>query len=305
MEDYTRAFLKVEDGCNRFCSYCIIPYVRGRVRSRRCGEILKEAAHFAARGYRELVLTGINLSAYGTDLPEEEAVRDLAALVRELDRTEGIERIRLGSLDPQIVTGDFLKTLSSLRTFCPHFHLSMQSGCDSTLRRMNRAYTTAEYREGVKLIRESFPDAAITTDVIVGFPGETEEEFLKTQDFIREIHFYETHIFPYSRREGTKAAEMPGQLTAAEKAARAEILAGINRERANAFREKRIGTREEVLTEEAFRFAGKNYLLGNTREYVKVAVPLAEEHRNKLVSGEISSFLTPDVLLMDKIIGIS
>lgn len=307
MSDHTRAFLKIQDGCNQFCSYCIIPYVRGRVRSRAFPELKEEVERFAAQGYRELVLTGIHLSSYGRDLERiqsaGEHAENLSDVICLLDRVEGIERIRVGSLEPQIVTEDFVRRLAGLRHFCPHFHLSMQSGSDAVLRRMNRHYSTAEFRRGVDTIRRVFPDAAITTDIIAGFPGETEEEFQETLAFTEEICFYETHIFPYSRREGTRAAEMPGQCTRAVKAARAEQLAALNRRHMREFRERRIGRWEEILVEEVAELNGRRYLLGNTREYVRIAAPLHENETapvNALISGQVTGFLTEELLELQR-----
>lgn len=305
MTEHTRAFLKIQDGCNQFCSYCIIPYLRGRVRSRRPEEVTAEAEKLAAEGYREMVLTGIHLSSYGTDFGPDAELRDLPGLLRALDGIDGVDRIRLGSLEPEIVTERFVAELSAVPSFCPHFHLSLQSGCDETLKRMNRHYTTAEYLHGVELIRSSFPDAAVTTDVIVGFPGETEEEFAATVGFLKQVRFYETHIFPYSRREGTKAASMPGQLTAREKAERAKVLAELNAEMSASYRRARIGKTEELLSEEKTDIGGVPYITGSTREYVKVAVPYAENRLNRLINGEIESFLTPEIMLMRKIISVS
>jgi threonylcarbamoyladenosine tRNA methylthiotransferase MtaB len=303
MEDHTRAFLKIQDGCNQFCSYCIIPYVRGRVRSREKEDILHEARSFAEKGYRELVLTGIHLSSYGTDLTGEG--NDLPELIRELDKLEGIRRIRLGSLEPEIITEDFLDRLREIPSFCPHFHLALQSGCDAVLKRMNRHYTTAGFLKGTEKIRRRFPEAALTTDVITGFPGETEEEFLSTVRFLKQVRFYETHIFPYSRREGTKADRMPDQLSAAVKAARAEVLAGLNKEMSKAYRTGKTGTECEALLEQPVMIGGEKYFAGNTREYVKVAVPFLKGQENMLVRGKITRFLTPEIMLLDEIIDVS
>ena len=210
--DHTRAFIKVQDGCNQFCSYCIIPYTRGRVRSRRPEDIEHEVRGIAEAGYKEIVLTGIHLSSYGVDFKDEQK-ENLLTLIKRLDQIPGIERLRLGSLEPRIVTREFAKELARLRTICPHFHLSLQSGCDATLKRMNRRYNAAEYQACCEILREEFDNPAITTDVIVGFPGETEEEFAETERFLKAIHFYEMHIFKYSRRAGTRAADMPDQVT--------------------------------------------------------------------------------------------
>lgn len=301
--EHTRAFLKIQDGCNQFCSYCIIPFVRGRVRSRGRSDIRREAEQFAAQGFRELVLTGIHLSSYGSD---PGASGDLGQVIALLDDLPGIERIRVGSLEPLIITEEFVRGLQALRHFCPHFHLSLQSGSDAVLKRMNRHYSAETYRRGVDMIRRVFPEAAITTDVIVGFPGETEQEFSESEAFIRELNFYETHIFPYSRREGTRAAAMPDQRTRAEKAERASRLSELNRQRIREFLERRIGRSEEILTEEWVERGGARYLVGNTREYVKIAIPEqrfgeSRIRENCLVSGRVGGFLEDGILLMEDI----
>lgn len=301
--EHTRAFLKIQDGCNQFCSYCIIPFVRGRVRSRGRSDIRREAEQFAAQGFRELVLTGIHLSSYGSD---PGASGDLGQVIASLDDLPGIERIRVGSLEPLIITEEFVRGLQALRHFCPHFHLSLQSGSDAVLKRMNRHYSAETYRRGVDMIRRVFPEAAITTDVIVGFPGETEQEFSESEAFIRELNFYETHIFPYSRREGTRAAAMPDQRTRAEKAERASRLSELNQQRIREFLERRIGRSEEILTEEWVERGGTRYLVGNTREYVKIAIPEqrfgeSRIRENCLVSGRVGGFLEDGILLMEDI----
>ena len=300
MTEHTRAFLKIQDGCNQFCSYCIIPYVRGRVRSRRAEEILAEAEQFAAKGCRELVLTGIHIASYGKDFGPEVPVRDLAGVIRMLDGVAGIDRVRVGSLEPKIVTEEFVQMLAGLRTFCPHFHLSLQSGSDTVLRRMNRHYTTEEYLKGVELIRKYFPEAAVTTDIICGFPGETEEEFRETLAFAEKVGFYEIHIFPYSVRQGTRAASMPGQLTKAEKAERVRRLSEIEARQSREFRERRIGREEEILTEETASIGGREWIVGNTREYVKIALPAECAGPNTLVRGKVKGFLDEEILEMEK-----
>jgi len=305
MTDHTRAFLKIEDGCNAFCSYCIIPYVRGRVRSREEGDILEEAKKFASEGYRELVLTGINLSAYGTDFSGLRGNRDLPRLVGKLSDIPGIKRIRIGSLEPEIITEEFISALMQIPSFCPHFHLSLQSGCNDILKRMNRHYTTEEYLERIELIRRHRPDAAITTDVIVGFPGETEKEFETTKSFVKQVGFYEMHIFPYSRREGTGASSFPGQLTAGEKSLRAGMLSGIEKEMSHAYRMSKIGRQGEMLAEETIEILGEKYWVGSTKEYVRVAAPRIPNGQNRLFSGDITSFLTPEILLMGQIVNVS
>lgn len=303
--DHTRAFLKIQDGCNQFCSYCIIPYMRGRIRSRRSESILEEAKRLAARGFRELVLTGIHLSSYGRDLPEETPVRDLGAVIRLLDMVSGIDRIRVGSLEPKIITEPFVKMLSERKHFCPHFHLSLQSGSDTVLKRMNRHYTAEEYLHGVEIIRKYFPDAAITTDVIVGFPGETEEEFEETMRFAERVGFYEMHIFPYSKREGTRAASMPGQLSKAEKAVRAKRLSELGDRMSEEFRRVRSGRTEEVLLEEEVEINGERWLVGCTKEYVKAAVKAEKAETNHLVLGTVGDVLSGDVMEMKEVLRIS
>ena len=303
MDSHTRAFLKIQDGCNQFCTYCIIPYLRGRIRSRNAEDILREAEAFAGKGYRELVLTGIHLSSYGKDLENTETrgdapVKDLGDVIRLLDRVTGIERIRVGSLEPRLITEPFLRTLSELEHFCPHFHLSLQSGSDSVLKRMNRRYTAEEYYRSVCLLREYFPNAAVTTDIITGFPGETEEEFEETLRFAEKTGFYEIHIFPYSARKGTRAASMPGQLPRAVKAERAAALQALTKKQSRAFRAERIGKQVEILTEEEIVIGGVPYMVGNTREYVRCAAP-AGVGANRLVCGTAAGFLTEDILLLE------
>ena len=307
MSGHTRAFLKIQDGCNQFCSYCIIPYLRGRIRSRKPEDILTEAKAFADQGFRELVLTGINLSSYGMDFDGAgaekteaggEAAPDLAAVIQLLDDIPGIQRVRAGSLEPRLITRGFLETLAGTKHFCPHFHLSLQSGSDSVLKRMNRHYTAEEYYRSVCLLREYFPDAAVTTDIITGFPGETEEEFAETLAFAEKVGFYEIHVFPYSVRKGTRAASMPGQLTRAVKAERAGRLSALNALQARAFREKRMGTVQEILTEEEVTIGGIPYVVGNTKEYVRIAAP-AGTPVNTLYQGEAVRFLADDLLLFD------
>lgn len=271
--DHTRAFIKVQDGCNQFCSYCIIPYTRGRVRSRRPEEVEEEVRSLAAAGYREVVLTGIHLSSYGADFSEKNG---LLRLIQRLHPTEGISRIRLGSLEPGIVTEEFAFTLAGLSKVCPHFHLSLQSGCDETLKRMNRHYTAAGYEQRCRLLKRAFDNPAVTTDVIVGFPGETEEEFARTKAFLEEICFYEMHIFKYSRRSETRAASMPNQIPESVKARRSEELLELEKKMSLKYRRGFIGKPLEVLLEEETEIAGRSYLVGHTREYVKVAVPKAD-----------------------------
>lgn len=295
-KEHTRAFIKVQDGCNQFCSYCIIPYARGRVRSRRFENVIAEVERLAANGFKEVVLTGIHLSSYGVDFEE---ATGLLELIQAVNAVRGIERIRLGSLEPKIVTEHFASELSKLDKICPHFHLSLQSGCDATLKRMNRKYTTKEYERGCELLRKYFVHPAITTDVIVGFPGETEEEFEQTKAYLEHIHFYEMHIFKYSKRKGTRAAVMPDQIDEQIKAARSEKLIALGHDMSKEFRKFYIGKNEEVLFEEKAVIGDKEYFVGYTKEYVKVAKKTDENLENQMVSGRISGMLTDEILLFE------
>ena len=295
-KEHTRAFIKVQDGCNQFCSYCIIPYARGRVRSRRFENVIAEVERLAANGFKEVVLTGIHLSSYGVDFEE---ATGLLELIQAVNAVKGIERIRLGSLEPKIVTEHFASELSKLDKICPHFHLSLQSGCDATLKRMNRKYTTKEYERGCELLRKYFVHPAITTDVIVGFPGETEEEFEQTKAYLERIHFYEMHIFKYSKRKGTRAAVMPDQIDEQVKAARSEKLIALGHDMSKEFRKFYIGKNEEVLFEEKAVISDKEYFVGYTKEYVKVAKKTDENLENQIVSGRVSGMLTDEILLFE------
>lgn len=295
-KEHTRAFIKVQDGCNQFCSYCIIPYARGRVRSRRFENVIAEVERLAANGFKEVVLTGIHLSSYGVDFEE---ATGLLELIQAVNAVKGIERIRLGSLEPKIVTEHFASELSKLDKICPHFHLSLQSGCDATLKRMNRKYTTKEYERGCELLRKYFVHPAITTDVIVGFPGETEEEFEQTKAYLEHIHFYEMHIFKYSKRKGTRAAVMPDQIDEQIKAARSEKLIALGHNMSKEFRKFYIGKNEEALFEEKAVIGDKEYFVGYTKEYVKVAKETDENLENQIVSGRISGMLTDEILLFE------
>ena len=304
---HTRAYIKVQDGCRQYCTYCIIPYVRGPLKSRAAKDVVKEAAQLAAEGVREVVITGIHLSSYGVDFTDKKSFTDLGGklllgLLSAVAEVEGIARIRLGSLEPRVITEGFVKELCRIPKVCPHFHLSLQSGCDATLGRMNRKYTCEEYEKGCRLLREYFSHPAITTDVIVGFPGETEEEFEATRKFLQKINFFEIHIFKYSLRKGTKAAQMERQIPEGTKNIRSDLLfedlSAMNRE----YLEWHIGRELEVLMEEEVFFGGKRYVLGHTREYVKAAVPLPEEGgerlENKLVRGTAVSVLKEHILLL-------
>ncbi len=285
-ENRTRADIKVQDGCNQFCTYCIIPFARGRVRSRDTQDVLQEVRALAASGCQEIVLTGIHLSSYGVDLGEG---MDLTALIEAVHEVDGISRIRLGSLEPGIVTEKFAYTLAELPKVCPHFHLSLQSGCDTVLKRMNRRYTSGEFREKCELLREAFTLPALTTDVIVGFPGETEEEFAVTEEFLRQIKLYETHIFKYSKRQGTRAAVMPDQVDQQVKAFRSERLIALGEENRLAFEESWMGREAEILFEEKNTIAGKEYFTGYTKEYIRATVLADRDYANETVRGILTA----------------
>ena len=294
--EHTRAFLKVQDGCNQFCSYCIIPFARGRVRSRKIAEVLEEVRTLAARGYKEVVLTGIHLSSYGLDFPKEER-ESLLSLIQAVHEVDGIARIRLGSLEPRIITEEFMEGISALPKVCPHFHLSLQSGCDKTLKNMNRRYSAPEYAEKCELIRRFYPAPALTTDVIVGFPMETEEDFEDSYEFVKNIHFYETHIFKYSRRQGTKAAAMDGQLTEAEKSFRSEKMIELHHRHAGDYEKSMLGKNLEVLIEEEYTKDGRTWYLGHSREYIKTAVPKSEAYGvNDIVIVKAEGFLEEHIM---------
>lgn len=294
--EHVRAYIKVQDGCNQFCTYCIIPYARGRVRSRNIESVLKEVRALAEKGYKEVVLTGIHLSSYGVDFPEEKK-ETLLSLIRAVHEIEGIRRIRLGSLEPGIVTREFAEGIAALPKVCPHFHLSLQSGCDETLERMNRRYRSGEYREHCELLREVYGNPALTTDVIVGFPQESEEEFRKSYDFVDSIRFYETHIFKYSRRQGTKAAAMDGQLTEAEKSFRSEKMIELHHRHAGDYEKSMLGKNLEVLIEEEYTKDGRTWYLGHSREYIKTAVPKSEAYGvNDIVIVKAEGFLEEHIM---------
>lgn len=301
--EHTRAYIKIQDGCNQFCTYCAIPYARGRVRSRRAEDVLAEVRGMVAAGFKEIVLTGIHISSYGLDFEKKNysGTSRLIELTEQLHEIEGLERIRLGSLEPRIITGDTAKRLAALPKLCPHFHLSLQSGCDATLRRMNRHYTTEEYAESVALLRSVFEHPAITTDVIVGFPGETEEEFERTKAFLDGIGFFEMHIFKYSRRAGTRAAGMPDQVSNLLKTKRSEELFALEQKHSVEFRAYYVGREVEVLLEEEKEVNGTRYMLGHTGAYVKVAVPVdgrvSELQSNKVIRSRIQGFLTDEILV--------
>ena len=283
--EHTRAYLKVQDGCNQFCTYCIIPYARGRVRSRAKKDVVEEVRTLAANGYKEIVLTGIHLSSYGIDFEKENGeTDDLLSLIRAVHEVEGIERIRLGSLEPRIITEEFAEALANLPKVCPHFHLSLQSGCDATLKRMNRRYDAAEYEEKCHILRKYFKNPALTTDVIVGFAGETEEDFRESKDFVDRIDFYETHIFKYSKREGTRAATMPNQVDEQEKARRSNIMLEMNAEKMKKYEQLWMGQDVEVLFEEIMEKDGIRYATGHTKEYLRMMYPCGDEPEDNWIN---------------------
>lgn len=291
---HTRAYIKIQDGCNQFCSYCIIPYARGRVRSRSQEDILTEVRGLAEKGYKETVLTGIHISSYGVDKGKPA----LLELLKGIHGIDGIERIRLGSLEPRIVTEEFAQELGKLPKLCPHFHLSLQSGCDATLKRMNRHYTTGEYYEKVRILRRVFGDPAITADIIVGFPGETEEEFQATKAFLEKIKFYEMHVFKYSKRKGTPAAIMENQVPEETKASRSNLLLSMEKMQSKEFRETFLGQEEEILFEEGKEIDGDFYQVGHTKQYVKVAKKSEKSLSNTIIAGKITKFLLDDIMLV-------
>lgn len=313
--EHTRAYIKIQDGCNQFCTYCIIPYARGRVRSRHREDILQEIKGLAANGYQEIVLTGIHISSYGIDFEREawengKSVESLKSedrhdysgasklidLIEQIHEVEGLQRIRMGSLEPRIIIEEFARRLASLPKVCPHFHLSLQSGCDATLRRMNRHYTAEEYLHSVELLRQAFGRPAVTTDVIVGFPQETQEEFACTKAFLEKVGFYEMHIFKYSKRKGTIAAGMAGQVPDSQKTERSNILLELEKQQSKEFRSFYVGREAEVLFEEGKQINGKQYQVGHTKDYVKVAVETDENWSNQLRKVTIQGFLTDEIL---------
>ena len=291
--EHVRAYIKVQDGCNQFCTYCIIPYARGRVRSRNIESVLKEVRALAEKGYKEVVLTGIHLSSYGMEHREGGPVQGgnwdhgpLLDLIERIHRIPGLERIRLGSLEPRIITEEFAGALAGLAKFCPHFHLSLQSGCDATLKRMNRHYTTEDYLRRCGILRKWFDHPAITTDVIVGFPGETQEEFEITREFLKKVHFYEMHVFKYSKRAGTRAAVMPDQVPEQVKGRRSDVLLELEASMSREYREHFIGSSVWVLFEDMAEVEGRKYIIGHTPQYVKAALAVKDGEENRL-SGQI------------------
>lgn len=293
--EHTRAYIKVQDGCNQFCTYCIIPYTRGRVRSRSLAEVVKEVERLARAGYQEVVLTGIHLSSYGVDRKEPNS--NLLELIRRVHQIAGIKRIRLGSLEPGIITEEFVQSLSKLPKLCPHFHLSLQSGSNEVLARMKRRYTAEEFAGKCSMIRRYYEQPALTTDIIVGFPGETREEFEQTKAFAEEINFYETHIFKYSKRAGTKAADMPKQIPEGEKGVRSNALMELGKRNKRKFMESFLGKEVEVLPEERIHMGGKSYWTGYTKEYLKVMVPADHDIQNQLTMVTAAALTENDAIL--------
>lgn len=316
--EHTRAYIKIQDGCNQFCTYCIIPFARGRVRSRRLEDIRAEIEGLAKAGYKEIVLTGIHISSYGIDFADgewEEGIsrkqegengrtsygggQKLSSLLERIHDIDGIERIRLGSLEPRIVTEAFVDRLRALPKICPHFHLSLQSGCDETLKRMNRHYTTGEYLTCVELLRSAYVHPAITTDIITGFPGETEEEFEATCAFLEKLKLFEMHVFPYSERKGTQAAGFSGKVPSKVRAARSSRLLALKKRQSREFRSAYIGQEAEVLFENGKEIDGRQYQIGHTGQYIRVAKCTEEKLSNRIVKGRITGFLNDELMLME------
>ena len=291
--EHTRAYVKVQDGCNQFCSYCIIPYTRGRVRSRKSQDVYDEVVRLAKSGYHEVVLTGIHLGSYGVDLEEE----TLLSLIEKIHDIDGIERIRLGSLEPRVMTEEFVKRIAELSKVCPHFHLSLQSGCDETLKRMNRKYSAEEYYEVCKRLRRHYENPALTTDVIVGFAGETEEEFAQCKAFLEKIEFFETHIFKFSIRKGTRAAKMENQVPDQIKTKRSNELLALNEKNSVKYLQEHFGKDLEVLMEEEMLIDGEKYFVGHTKEYIRVAVKTEEDFTNRFVTVKAKKILKDLILL--------
>ena len=303
LPEHTRAYIKIQDGCNQFCSYCVIPYARGRVRSRDEQEILSEIKGLVQKGCKEIVLTGIHVGSYGTDFDTENKESRLISLIEQINEIAGIRRIRLSSIEPRIMTEENVKRLAMVDKLCPHFHLSLQSGCDSVLKRMNRHYTAEEYRQSVEILRKYFDRPAITTDVIVGFPGETAEEFEECRKFCEDISFYEMHVFKYSPRKGTVAAGMKDQLTDRQKSVRSDVLLHLTKTQSENYRNSFIGEKLEILWEDKEEIKGREYMTGHSDRYVKVAVPMDSPFAIGAITGEMSEvvptgFLNSDTLLI-------
>ena len=310
VSEHTRAYIKIQDGCNQFCSYCIIPYARGRVRSRKMEDILQEVRNLTANGYKEIVLTGIHISSYGLDLEHTADEQEdygpfknsaLIDLIEALSGIEGLERIRLGSLEPRIITENFVRRLCKVPQICPHFHLSLQSGCDETLKRMNRHYTTALYLEKCGILRQYFDRPALTTDVIVGFPGETEEEFAQTERFLETVHFSDMHIFKYSKRRGTKAADMPNQIDPQIQSVRSEKLIALGERMKDDFLEACKDQEQIVLIEEETEIDGTKYMTGHSKNYIRCAFEMDGLVPNMVIKGTINSKLNEEFVFCKRI----
>lgn len=302
--DKTRAFIKIQDGCNQFCSYCIIPYARGRVRSRREEDILSEVNLLVSNGYKEIVLNGIHLSSYGADEQNKDFInlegKPLLGIIEKINAIDGVERIRLGSLEPRIITEEFVSTLRTYEKVCPHFHLSLQSGCDDTLKRMNRKYTTNQFLEGCNILRNYYKNPALTTDVIVGFPGETEEEFAITKEFLDKVAFAQMHIFKFSVRKGTRAERMTPQIPEQTKNERSNVLLQLNKKMQTMYHKNFYQQKEPVLFEEYTNIAGTDYTIGHNERYVKIAVPkevTSDTWLNQIIPVTVEKNLTDDILL--------
>ena len=310
VSEHTRAYIKIQDGCNQFCSYCIIPYARGRVRSRKMEDILQEVRNLTANGYKEIVLTGIHISSYGLDFEHTADEQEdygpfknsaLIDLIEALSGIEGLERIRLGSLEPRIITENFVRRLCKVPQICPHFHLSLQSGCDETLKRMNRHYTTALYLEKCGILRQYFDRPALTTDVIVGFPGETEEEFAQTERFLETVHFSDMHIFKYSKRRGTKAADMPNQIDPQIQSVRSEKLIALGERMKYDFLEACKDQEQIVLIEEETEIDGTKYMTGHSKNYIRCAFEMDGLVPNMVIKGTINSKLNEEFVFCKRI----
>lgn len=289
--EHTRAHMKIQDGCNNFCSYCIIPYARGRIRSRKMDSIREEMVRLAEKGFKEIVLTGINLGCYS------DGEKTLIDVIEMADEIEGIERVRLGSLDPEVITPDFVERIGKCRKICPHFHLSLQSGCNNTLKAMNRHYTAEEYFEKCEMLRSVFENPAFTTDIIVGFPGESDEDFEASLDFAKKVEFSRIHVFKYSKRDGTVAAKMPNQVDERIKTKRSDILIATGEELVKKYNENKLGTYDFVLWEERKQINGREYWVGRTTDYVEVALETDEELAGKIQKVALKDIINQEIIL--------
>ena len=289
--EHTRAHMKIQDGCNNFCSYCIIPYARGRIRSRKMDSIREEMVRLAEKGFKEIVLTGINLGCYS------DGEKTLIDVIEMADEIEGIERVRLGSLDPEVITPDFVERIGKCRKICPHFHLSLQSGCNNTLKAMNRHYTAEEYFEKCEMLRSVFENPAFTTDIIVGFPGESDEDFEASLDFAKKVEFSRIHVFKYSKRDGTVAAKMPNQVDERIKTKRSDILIATGEELVKKYNENKLGTYDFVLWEERKQINGREYWVGHTTDYVEVALETDEELAGKIQKVALKDIINQEIIL--------